>query len=150
VAGGEGDGSGDRRGIRLPLPCRSYAAGHHPHRIQWKQAFRDPDTRAAAEVVSIGIETFSIVGEGGTIELWNHDLERLALIVDRLGPEIVTQFRWGVIWVDTYLISVSRRGPLTPCPTEEAGGATVRATTEEETASRLLQAVRGAAPGDGG
>lgn len=138
----EGDVRRDGRKVRLPVPCTSYASGHHAHWIQWSHAYREKESQHPATVLEIGDETFTIELDAEPVQLYHHDLGRLGEIVALQGPEIVEQFAWSVVWFGSYLISVRHSGPLEPCPQDQpVGGATVPLTTPEETADRLYRAL---------
>jgi hypothetical protein len=137
-----GDVAGDRRGIRRSRPCRSYASGHHVHHIQWSRAWRDPASRAAAEIVRIGEDRFTLEVDGAPIVARHHDLGRLGELVAGHGPRVEVQFAWHVLWFGDHLVSIRRAKPLDPCSDEVVGGALVVAASATETADHLRRAAR--------
>lgn len=132
----------DQRGIRSPIGCRSYGAGHHAHQIQWTRARRDPDTQRQAVLVAVGDEDVTVAVDGEHLVLWHHDLHRVRELAGRFDGQVTAQLRWSLLWFGTYLISVTRE-PLTPCSLEWTGGAPLRATTGDDLVAQLLG---GAAP----
>jgi hypothetical protein len=89
--------------------CRSYHAGHTIHWIQARKAAEDRTGRQPGEVIETG-ESWLLVrlDDGSHRRYGNHDIRRLEHLLEERGTRVEVQERWGVLWLGTYLISISR------------------------------------------
>lgn len=106
--------------IRPARECRSFAPGHTVHAIQWNKAYKDPSTRRPAQLVGIDDNALLVRCDGEDHRFRNHDLDRARDLYREHGPHVHLQQRWGVLWFDTYIISIHEDATelLGPCMTE--------------------------------
>lgn len=79
-------------------PCGSYKAGHHVHWIQAKRSFDIQPTFT----VSVAIRpdgSIQLEGNGISLSMWNHDLDRLREDVDFRGTGLP---REGARWLPRF------------------------------------------------
>ena len=110
--------------------CGLYLPGHDVHWIQVFQSQRDtnnaPVAGRLAEIRDDGVVVVEVDGE--RLDLWNHDPERLRIVVEENGPDVSYQqklrllrspgLRHGCCFDVALALDSHRR----PCPTEPPTG----------------------------
>jgi hypothetical protein len=89
--------------------CGSYRSGHTIHWIQARKAAEDRTGREPGEIVETGEGWLLVRLDDGTHRRYgNHDIPRLEQLLEERGTRVEVQERWGVLWLGTNLISISR------------------------------------------
>jgi hypothetical protein len=102
-----------RRGGSDHLPparqCGPYGGGHGMHWIQAKKASEDGEGREEGSVVETGIGWLVVrCSDGSRRRYRNRSIPWLEALLAQHGREVVVQERWGVLRVQSYLVSISR------------------------------------------